>query len=113
LIASRALAAGIPEPKLVVLRSSFRQFLEPFVGFVNKLEADHPDREIAVVIPDLIMNHWYEAILHNNRGTFLRTLLRNRCSSRVVIIHTSYRFSEDATPAAAEQGANVVSTRSA
>jgi amino acid transporter len=95
LIASRAHAAGIPEPKLIVLRSRFRQFLEPFVSFVNQLEAEYPDREIAVVIPDLVMNHWYEAMLHNNRGTFLRTLLRNRCSSRVVIIHTSYRFGDE------------------
>jgi amino acid transporter len=96
LIASRAKAAGIAEPKLVVLRSRFRQFLEPFVSFVNQLEAEYPDREIAVVIPDLVMNHWYENFLHNNRGTFLRTLLRNRCSSRVVIIHTAYRYGEDA-----------------
>jgi hypothetical protein len=95
LIASRALAAGIPEPKLVVLHSKFRQFLEPFVGFVNELEAKHPTRDIAVVIPDLVMNNWYEALLHNNRGSFLRTVLRNRCSARVAIIHTAYRLDEE------------------
>jgi len=95
LIASRALAAGVPEPKLVVLRSKFRQFLEPFVGFVNELEAKHPNRDIAVVIPDLVMNNWYETVLHNNRGTFLRTVLRSRCSSRVVVIHTAYRLDEE------------------
>jgi hypothetical protein len=96
LIASRALAAGIPEPKLVVLHSRFRQFLEPFVGFINKLEKENPKRDIAVVIPDLVMNRWFETLLHNNRGTFLRTILRKRCSSRVVVIHTSYRFDEEA-----------------
>jgi amino acid transporter len=96
LIASPAHVAGIPQPKLILLRSRFREFLEPFVSFVNQLEAEHPDREIAVVIPDLVMNHWYETMLHNNRGTFLRTLLRNRCSSRVVIIHTAYRFGQEA-----------------
>jgi amino acid transporter len=95
LIASPARAAGIPEPMLVVLQSKFRQFLEPFVGFVNELETQNPHRDIAVVIPDLVMNNWYETLLHNNRGSFLRTLLRMRCSSRVSIIHTSYRFGDE------------------
>jgi hypothetical protein len=39
-------------------------------------------------------------MLHNNRGAFLRTLLRMRCSSRVVIIHTSYRIDEAVPPVA-------------
>jgi amino acid transporter len=95
LIASPARAAGIPEPRLVVLGSRYRQFLEPFVGFINQLEAEHPDRDIAVVIPELVVNRWYEAILHNNRGTFLRTLLRRRCSARVVVIQTSYRYADE------------------
>jgi amino acid transporter len=94
LIASRALAAGIPEPKLVILRTHFREFLTPFVRFIHRLEVETPTRDIAVVIPDLVMNNWYETLLHNNRGTFLRTILRARCSSRVVVIHTSYRFDE-------------------
>jgi amino acid transporter len=96
LISSRARAAGIAQPKLLVLHSKFRQFLEPFVGFVNELEAKYPDRDIAVVIPDLVMNRWFETLLHNNRGAFLSTLLRRRCSSRVVIIHTAYRYGEAA-----------------
>jgi hypothetical protein len=95
LIASRARAVGVPQPKLVVLTSSFREFLRPFVDFVHKLELDHPDRDIAVVIPDLVLDHWYEGMLHNNRGSFLRTVIRMRCSSRVVVIHTAYRLSEE------------------
>jgi amino acid transporter len=97
LIASRARAANIPEPTLVVLRSNFRLFLEPFVGFVKDLEARHPDRDIAVVMPELVMNNWYEAFLHNNRGAFLYTILRRRCGPRVAIIHTSYRYGDRET----------------
>lgn len=92
LIASPARAAGIPPPKLTILTSSYRRFFRPFVDFVNGLERAHPDRDIVVVIPDLVLNHWYEGILHNNRGAFLRTLLRARCSSRVVVVNTSFRL---------------------
>jgi amino acid transporter len=93
LIGSRAHAAGVPEPRLVILTSHYRQFLNPFVEFVEELEARNPERDIAVVIPDLVMSRWYEGILHNNRGHMLRTLLRMRCSARVAVVHTAYRLS--------------------
>lgn len=51
-----------------------------------------PDRDVAVVIPDLITSHWYEGLLHNNRGTFLRMILRAQCSDRVVVISTPFHL---------------------
>ena len=94
LIASRARAAGIPSPKLTILTSSYRRFFAPFVDFVSGLERAHPERDIVVVIPDLVMDHWYEGFLHNNRGAFLRTLLRRRCSSRVVLVDTPFHLGD-------------------
>jgi len=92
LIASPAHAAKISPPKLVILTSNYRQFFKPFVDFVLRLSHDNPKRDVVVVIPDLVMNHWYENILHNNRGAFLRTLLRLRCSSRVVVVNTPFHL---------------------
>jgi len=92
LIANPAHAAHIPQPKLVILPSNYRQFFKPFLDFVLKLSSDNPKRDIVVVIPDLVMNHWYESILHNNRGAFLRTILRVRCPSRVVVVNTPYHL---------------------
>jgi hypothetical protein len=40
------------------------------------------------------MTHWYEHLLHNNRGSFLRTLLRLRCSSRTVVVNTPFRLQD-------------------
>ena len=76
----------------MILTSQYRRFLTPFVDFIKKLEIEHPDRDIAVVIPDLIMSHWYEGLLHNNRGTFLRMILRAQCSDRVVVISTPFHL---------------------
>jgi hypothetical protein len=90
LICNPARACGLPEPKLVVLTSNFREFFKPLIDYIQGLEAQHPDRDIVVVIPDIVLPHWYESSLHNNRGVFLRTLLRMRCSSRVVIVNTPY-----------------------
>lgn len=85
----------ISPPKLTILTSSYRRFFAPFVDFVMGLEREHPDRDIVVVIPDLVMNHWYEGLLHNNRGAFLRTLLRYRCSSRVVVVDMPFHLQTD------------------
>jgi amino acid transporter len=92
LIANPARRNRIAQPKLVVLTSQYRQFLNPFLEFIRKLEVDHPDRDICVVIPDLIVSHWYEGVLHNNRGAFLRLILRAQCSDRVVVIHTPFHL---------------------
>ena len=92
LIANPARRHRIAQPKLVILTSQYRQFLTPFVDFIRTLEAEHPDRDIAIVIPDLIMSHWYEGLLHNNRGTFLRMILRAQCSDRVVVISTPFHL---------------------
>ena len=93
LIASRAHAAKITPPKLIVLTSDYREFFNPLIDFISKLANENPGRDVVVVIPDLVMSHWYEGILHNNRGTLLRTLLRIYCPSRVVV-DTRFRLQD-------------------
>ena len=69
LIGSRARAAGHSRsPSSSSSRRTYRQFLTPFVDFVQQARDEHPDRDIVVVIPDLVMSRWYEGFLHNNRG---------------------------------------------
>jgi amino acid transporter len=92
LIANPARASHIAPPKLVVLTSDYREFFTPFVDYVNNLAIENPERDVVVVIPDLVMHHWYEGLLHNNRGAFLRTLIRMRCNDRVVIVTTPFHL---------------------
>ncbi len=94
LIASRARAVGIPAPILVRLTSEDRRFFKPFVDYVLGLERDNPSRDIVVVIPDVILRHWYEGLLHNNRGALLRSLLRWRGGPRLVIVDVPYHIDD-------------------
>ena len=91
-VGTPARQAGIKPPQRVVLVSETRRFFAPFVQFVQQLERDHPETDIVVVIPDLVLAHWYEHLLHNHRGAFLRTLLRMRCGSRTVIVNTPFHL---------------------
>lgn len=90
LIKSPAHAAGVTPPSLVVLTSSYREFFKPFVDYVEGLALQHPGRDVLVVIPDLVLPHWYEGILHNNRGSILRALVRLRGIPRVAVVDVPY-----------------------
>ena len=94
LVGSRARAEGIAQPKLVILTSEYRRFYKPFVDYVLKLEIDNPGRDVVVVIPDVILSHWYEGLLHNNRGAFLRSLLRSRGGPRLVVVDVPFRIND-------------------
>jgi amino acid transporter len=84
--------AGLPMPKLVVLNSRFRELFKPLIDFVIELRDKNPGRDIVVVIPDLVVAHWYQAFLHNNRGAILRTLLRLRGGPNVIVLNTPFHL---------------------
>jgi amino acid transporter len=90
LVAGPARAAGLPPPQLILRRSTYRRFFAPLVEFVEQVRDRHPDRDIVVIVPDLVVRRWYHAILHNNRGTLLRGLLRLRGGPRVVVVNTPF-----------------------
>src|SRR4051812_38911200 len=49
-----ARAAGLRPPRLVRLQAPYRRIHVPFLEFVGELEAEHPGRPIAVLIPELV-----------------------------------------------------------
>jgi amino acid transporter len=94
LVAGPARAAGLPPPQLVLRKSTYRQFFAPLVDYIEQLRDRNPDRDIVVIVPDLVVRRWYHAFLHNNRGTLLRGLLRLRGGPRVVVVNTPFYVQE-------------------
>jgi amino acid transporter len=90
LVAGPARAAGRTPPQLVLRKSTYRQFFAPLVEYVMQLRDSHPDRDIVVIVPDLVVKRWYHTFLHNNRGTVLRGLLRLRGGPRVIVVNTPF-----------------------
>ena len=78
--------AGLPLPRLVVLQSPYRRFLEPLLRFLRGLTEEHPDRVIAILIPLMIKRHWWQHLLHNRRARQLRSALLEKGGTRVVVI---------------------------
>jgi Amino acid permease len=90
LVAGPARAAGRPAPRLVLRKSTYRQFFAPLIDYVQQLRDNHTDRDIVVIVPDMVVRHWYQTILHNNRGAVLRGLLRLRGGPRVVVVSVPF-----------------------
>ncbi|MFZ5890725.1 MAG: APC family permease [Myxococcota bacterium] len=83
-------AAGKRRPELVVLRSEYRQLFQPLVNFILQLAQAKPDRQIAVVVPELIETRWYQRLLHNQTASFIRALLLLRGGPQIVVITTPW-----------------------
>lgn len=86
LVEEPARAAGIPVPELVCLKSPFRYVITPIVDYVLDLSAKNPDRDIAVIVPELIEHNWYNFALHNQRAQGLKALLTLKGNQRITTI---------------------------
>jgi amino acid transporter len=79
--------AGRAEPELVTVTSSFRTILSPLMDYVLQLEDENPGRKIAVLLPELVVRHWWENLLHNQRVQLLKLLLLLKGNQRIVVVN--------------------------
>jgi amino acid transporter len=89
-----AIRAGYPPPELVVLPARYRAIHEPMLSFAHKVEEEHRDRKIAVLIPELVKQRWYQRLLHANRARRLRSQLLKHGGSRLTIINVPWYLDE-------------------
>jgi len=83
---------GLPEPKLVTLRSPFRFIVGPVLDYVLDYEKKNPRRQIAVVLPELVERRWYQYFLHNQRPAMLKAWLYLRGNQNTVVINVPWYF---------------------
>lgn len=81
-----------PAPRLVVLPSPFRFVLTPIVEHILNLEKRNPERQVAVLIPELVENHWYHYFLHNQRAELLRARLMAKGSQKMILINVPWHI---------------------
>ncbi len=108
--------AGSPEPKLIQLESPTRRILGPILDQVDALEKQYPDRQLMVLLPELVENRWYYYLLHNQRATILKTMLYLRGAQRIVVANVPWYLeprANDATSSASTQEPAAAAARSA
>jgi amino acid transporter len=82
--------AGRTRPPLEILSSRYRLVLRPVVEYLLEVERTNPEREIAVIIPELVERHWYHHLLHNKRASVLKAVLLLKGNRRIVVINVPW-----------------------
>jgi len=93
LIEEPAIRAGRVPPRLFELPSPYRFVITPILDYILELDRTNPDRQIAVLIPELVERHWYHYLLHNQRAEVLRALLLAKGSQRIVLVNVPWHIS--------------------
>jgi hypothetical protein len=78
---------GLQEPELVTIPSSYRFIITPLMDYILKLEEENPGRKVAVLLPELVVRHWWENALHNQRVQLLKLLLLVKGNQRIVVVN--------------------------
>jgi hypothetical protein len=86
--------AGLPVPQLTVIDSPYRRTLQPLLDYVLQVRDQHPNRQIAVLIPELVESRWYHYFLHNHRAQGLKALLLFKGGQRVMVINVPWYLSD-------------------
>jgi hypothetical protein len=64
---------GIDVP-LRAVESPYREFTRPAVEYVRSLEPG-PDHTVTVIIPEFVVEHWWDNFLHNQNALRLKAAL--------------------------------------
>ena len=90
-----ARSAHIPPPRLTFIASPYRQFLDPLLDELARIQGRHPGRQIAVIVPQLIKAHWWQRLLHDRRGERLKQALLQRGGQGIVVVNVPWHVDAD------------------
>ena len=60
---------------LKVLDSPYREITRPIIEYVRRLRSDNPNDVVTVYVPEYVVGHWWEQILHNQSALRLKSRL--------------------------------------
>jgi amino acid transporter len=89
-----------PNVPLITLRSMHRALAPPVVEYLRKLEADERYDQLVVLIAEVQPAHWWQWVLHNQRGVILQRAIQ-RDTVNVVVCRLRYQLATVAAPAGA------------
>lgn len=60
---------------LKVIASPYREVTNPFIEHIRRIRSENPRDMVEVFIPEYVVGHWWEQVLHNQTGLVIRTRL--------------------------------------
>jgi hypothetical protein len=91
-----ATAAGIAPPRLVLLSAQYRHIHVPLLKLLKELETHFPGRPLAVLIPEIVKQRWYQHMLHTHRAHRLQAKLLKYGGGGLTIINVPWYLGKPA-----------------
>ncbi len=85
--------------------SAYRDLTNPILEVIDELDAERPDDVMTVVIPEFVVEHWWDQALHNQSAVVLRSKLRQRPNTAITLIPVQIAHHKPAVPAPPEVNA--------
>ncbi len=83
---------------LKVVESPYREITKPVLDYVKRVRGDNPRNVVTVFIPEYVVGHWWEQVLHNQSA--LRLKGRLLFQSGVIVASVPWQLESSAKAAA-------------
>jgi len=67
--------AADEETHLLIIESPYRTLLRPLLAYIDAVHQRHPEDILTVILPELVVAHWWEYVLHNQIALRLKAAL--------------------------------------
>ncbi len=64
--------------QLVIIDSPYRSLLRPLLAYIDAVQEIYADQTLTVILPEFVVAHWWEFLLHNQTAFRLKTALLRR-----------------------------------
>lgn len=68
----------IPEEEdthLLIIESPYRTLIRPLLAYIDTIHERHPQDTVTVILPEFVVAHWWEYLLHNQTAFRLKAAL--------------------------------------
>ena len=72
--------------ELRTIFSPFRDLTGPVMQVIDELDAERPDDVVTVVIPEFVVEHWWDQALHNQSALLIKSKLRQRPNTAILSV---------------------------
>jgi amino acid transporter len=72
--------------ELRTIFSPFRDLTGPVMALIDELDDERPDDVVTVVIPEFVVEHWWDQALHNQSALMIKSKLRQRPNTAILSV---------------------------
>jgi len=72
--------------ELRTIFSPYRDLTGPVMTVIDELDAERPDDVVTVVLPEFVVEHWWDQALHNQSALAIKSKLRQRPNTAILSV---------------------------